>query len=160
MKVRLTPGRLTTKECRVIATGMSDWTGTWKSGSGSFSTSSDVIAQQPYTFETRFGDDVSAGPEELLATAHAACINQALAHNFDRASLQVANIDTRVEVDYGISASDTPSIRGAAIFIRASIPGASEEQLHEIAAKSVHGCTISKILNIPMTFTASLAGTE
>ncbi|MDR6376118.1 organic hydroperoxide reductase OsmC/OhrA [Paraburkholderia caledonica] len=61
------------------ATGFSNWTGTWKGGSGTVSTKTDLFHDAPYTYASRFEGARGASPEELLAVAHAACFNQALA---------------------------------------------------------------------------------
>lgn len=137
-------------------TGTASWSGTWHEGEGAFSTASPVISEQPYTYESRFGENPTAGPEELLGAAHAACFNQALAHNLDRVGLVANNIETTVRIDYGLADNGNPEIRGSDIHVTASIRGGDDAQLQAAAAKAAHGCTISKVLTVPVTFTAIL----
>ncbi len=60
------------------AEAYSNWTGTWKEGSGSISTKSPTVKQQQFSYASRFHGAPGGSPEELLAAAHAGCFNQAL----------------------------------------------------------------------------------
>jgi organic hydroperoxide reductase OsmC/OhrA len=55
------------------------WSGDSRNGHGSISTESKVLYEQPYTYQTRFGEEPGTNPEELIAAAHAACFSMALA---------------------------------------------------------------------------------
>jgi osmotically inducible protein OsmC len=54
------------------------WQGGLKDGSGRLTTQSGVFKDQPYSFQTRFGDTPGTNPEELIAAAHAGCFSMAL----------------------------------------------------------------------------------
>ena len=52
--------------------------GVGKDGAGKLTTQSGVLNDQPYGFNTRFGDERGTNPEELIAAAHAGCFTMAL----------------------------------------------------------------------------------
>jgi osmotically inducible protein OsmC len=54
------------------------WHGDLKTGKGSLTSASGVLANTPYSFATRFGDTKGTNPEELIAAAHAGCFTMAL----------------------------------------------------------------------------------
>ncbi len=61
--------------------GEAAWLGTGLEGSGSLTTPSGVLADQPYSTKTRFADAEGrsgTNPEELLAAAHAGSFAMAL----------------------------------------------------------------------------------
>jgi osmotically inducible protein OsmC len=60
------------------------WTGDLKNGNGLISTESKVLYELPYSFQTRFGDEMGLNPEELIAAAHASCFSMALADTLEK----------------------------------------------------------------------------
>ena len=66
-------------------TASARYDGLGKDGKGRVSTQSGVLADQPYGFGTRFGDEPGTNPEELIAAAHAACFTMALSFGLARA---------------------------------------------------------------------------
>ena len=46
------------------AIGLSNWKGTWKTGTGTISTASDTLKETAYTFSSRFEGTPGASPEE------------------------------------------------------------------------------------------------
>ena len=50
------------------------WDGDLKGGKGVFSATSGVFKDTPYSFATRFESAHGTNPEELIAAAHAACL--------------------------------------------------------------------------------------
>jgi lipoyl-dependent peroxiredoxin len=50
-----------------------EWSGNLPEGHGSFSFGSEKPIIQPYSFNSRFEDELGTGPEDLIAAAHAAC---------------------------------------------------------------------------------------
>lgn len=55
------------------------WRGTGRAGNGNLSTDSGVLAETPYSYNTRFENEKGTNPEELIAAAHAGCFTMALA---------------------------------------------------------------------------------
>jgi len=62
----------------MIRSAAAVWQGGLKDGSGQLSIQSGVFKDQPYSFQTRFGDTPGTNPEELIAAAHAGCFSMAL----------------------------------------------------------------------------------
>lgn len=139
----------------MIATGTAWWDGSFHQGQGGISTHSRTLRDQPYTYASRFQGAEGASPEELLAAAHAACYNHALANILNKHELPVGAIHTQVDVDMG---SDTvsPGIEGCRITVRARMPGVTDEQFQRFAARAARTCAISKALSIKITLTAEL----
>src|ERR1051325_3134090 len=75
-------------------TASAQWRGDLKSGSGTVSSASGVLANAAYSFHTRFEDAKGTNPEELLAAAHAGCFSMALSAQLAQANLTAESIDT------------------------------------------------------------------
>ncbi len=140
------------------AEGYSNWIGTWKQGSGSISTKTTTVNQQPFSYASRFQGAPGANPEELLAAALAGCFNQALANNLGMIGLEANSVITRVEIDVVQNEHDSPSILGSHITVEAKVPGASSEQFAECAERARANCAISRILKCSITMSATLKG--
>lgn len=133
------------------------WQGGLKDGKGLLSTESGALKQNPYGFNTRFGDTPGTNPEELIGAAHAGCFSMALSMMLGEAGLTPERIDTAAEVTLD-KQPDGFAITAVHLVLRAKVPGASAEQFEEIANKAKAGCPVSKVLNAKITLDASLVG--
>ena len=79
-------------------TASARYDGLGKDGKGRVSTQSGVLADQPYGFGTRFGDEPGTNPEELIAAAHAACFTMALSFGLARAGHADGTLETTARV--------------------------------------------------------------
>lgn len=79
-------------------TATAAWSGDLKTGKGTISTQSGALKNQPYGFNTRFGDTPGTNPEELLGAAHAGCFTMALSNILSEAGLAPQKLDTQAEV--------------------------------------------------------------
>jgi lipoyl-dependent peroxiredoxin len=138
------------------ATAFSNWTGSWKEGSGTLSTETSLFKDAPFSYSSRFEGAPGGSPEELLAVAHAGCFNQALANNFGMIDLEAERIETSVVIDFGIGDDGSPAIKSSHIMVRAKAPGATEEQFQHCANRARTNCTISKALKCEITMEARL----
>ncbi len=138
------------------AFGTATWHGSWKQGAGTISTQNEGLKNQAYTYASRFEGTPGASPEELLAAAHAGCYNQALANIAGKNGLETASIDTTVAIDLGFAENGNPEIKSLHFTVRAAVPNATEAQLQDFAEKARVGCTISKILKLETTVSATL----
>lgn len=59
------------------------------------------LEQAPYTFASRFEGGDGASREALLAAAHAACLNHAVANFSEVGGMAIATIETTVELTTG-----------------------------------------------------------
>ena len=130
--------------------------GLGKDGKGRVSTQSGVLADQPYGFGTRFGDEPGTNPEELIAAAHAACFTMALSFGLARAGHADGTLETtaRVKLEkegegFKVSRSD--------LSLDATVPGIDAARFAEIAEEAKANCPISKLLNAEITLEHRLA---
>jgi osmotically inducible protein OsmC len=138
------------------ATGFATWQGSWKQGNGTVSTASAILQDQPYSYASRFDGAPGASPEELLATAHAACFNQALANNFGMLELVAQKVRTSMTVELGQDTDGRPAILGMHVTVAASVPGATRAQFEHCAGRARTNCTLSKVIRCDITMTATL----
>ena len=131
------------------------WQGDLKSGRGSVSTESGVLANTPYSFATRFESAKGTNPEELVAAAHAGCFTMALSAELAKASLTAQSLRTsatvtldRVDGAFKITASHLEVV--------AKIEGASNDAFLKAARAAETGCPVSKLLNATITMEARL----
>ena len=134
------------------------WEGDLKSGRGAMSTpQSGLFAEQRYSFNTRFGEEKGTNPEELLAASHAGCFSMALGFMLEKAGHVATRIDTKAEVQMETGDAG-PSVTGVNLIVTASVPGIDQAAFAAIAENAKKNCVISRVLAIPVTMTATLAG--
>lgn len=132
------------------------WKGGLKNGSGNFTAAGGLGGK--YTFASRF-EDAAGGvnPEDLLASAEAACYSMALSGSLEKNGTPPNSIDTtakctveRVEVGFAITTMD--------LEVRASVPNIDDATFQKIAAATKDGCPVSKALkgNVNIRLTATL----
>jgi osmotically inducible protein OsmC len=134
------------------------WEGDLKSGRGAMSTpQSGLFAEQRYSFNTRFGEEKGTNPEELLAASHAGCFSMALGFMLEKSGFKATRIDTRADVQMETGEAG-PSATGVNLIVNASVPGIDQAAFAAIAENAKKNCVISRVLAIPVTMTATLAG--
>lgn len=143
-----------------IVTGSAQWHGSFLGGTGTLSTdTTDTVHDAPYTYASRFEGARGAIPEELLVTAHAGCYNHALANIARKNGVAVESISTTAQLTMGTDDQGSDghgySVEGIHLIVEADLPGASDEQFGEIAEDARALCSISKILRVPITLTAT-----
>ena len=125
---------------------MAHWEGSLKEGSGSLSTESGALDEQPYGFNTRFEDKPGTNPEELIGAAHAGCFSMALSGQLGERDITAERIDTRATVtlqkdDGGFS------IVSVHLTLKLVAPGADKPKVLEAVKAAKEGCPVSKVLN-------------
>lgn len=132
--------------------GSAKWQGGLKEGSGSVSTQSTALSDQPYGFSRRFGDEPGTNPEELIGAAHAACFSMALSKMLEEAGISDVRIETtsRITLDPG-----TLSITRAHLVTNISGDG-ERSRIEELAQEAKSGCPVSKLLNAEITMEATI----
>lgn len=133
--------------------GSAKWQGGLKEGSGSVSTQSTALSDQPYGFSRRFGDEPGTNPEELIGAAHAACFSMALSKMLEEAGIGDVRIETtsRITLDPG-----TLSITRAHLVTNISGDG-ERSRIEELAQEAKSGCPVSKLLNAEITMEATIS---
>ncbi len=131
------------------------WEGSLKEGTGTISTGSGAMKENPYGFNTRFEDAPGTNPEELVAAAHAGCFSMAFSMLLGEAGFTPDSIDTKATATLE-KQSDGFAVTTLDLDMKARIPGIEKSKFEEIANKAKEGCPISKLLNANITLKAEL----
>ena len=126
-----------------------------KTGKGHVSSDSGVLADTPYSFNTRFGDEKGTNPEELIAAAHASCFTMALSFGLAGAGYSEGTLETKAAVKLEQDGAGF-KITHSDLTLTASVPGIDPEQFASLAADAEKNCPISKVLNAEITLTHTL----
>ena len=138
--------------------GSAVWRGTGLEGSGTITTFSGALRDQPYSTALRFqSEDGRAGtnPEELLAAAHAACFNMALSFQLTGAGHPPAELRTQAIVTMENEGVHW-HITAVRLELRGRVPGISAERFQELAAAAKATCPVSEALRAEITLDARL----
>ncbi|HLT47793.1 MAG TPA: OsmC family protein [Rubricoccaceae bacterium] len=129
-----------------VRTAEAEWRGTLKEGSGTVSTESGAITDQPYTFRSRFQDGQGGtNPEELIGAAHAGCFTMFFSNVIAQAGYPVTRAHTTARVHIETT-DDGPVIPRIELRMEAEVPGVSEEEFQRIAEEAKAKCPVSKAL--------------
>lgn len=121
-----------------------------RDGKGAISTQSGVLSDQPYSFNTRMGDEPGTNPEELAAAAHAGCFTMALSFALAQAGYTAGKLETTAKVT--LTQGDGGfTITKSALSLTAEIDGIGEDEFAELAATAEKNCPISKLFNTEIT---------
>ena len=131
------------------------WNGDLKTGKGTLSTDSGVLANTQYSFATRFENGQGTNPEELIAAAHAGCFAMALSAQLGEAGLVAQSLNTKATVT--LEKTDGGfTITAVHLALTARIPGASQQAFDTAAEAAKKGCPVSKLLNAAITLDKKL----
>lgn len=140
---------------KIVRQGSAVWSGGLKDGRGAISTESGALDAYPYGFASRFEGQKGSNPEELIGAAHAACFTMALSLILNEAGLTAEKMETTAKValeklDAGFT------ITSSALTLTAKVPGATDAQFQELAAKAKANCPVSRVLNAEVSLDATL----
>jgi len=121
------------------------WKGDLKSGHGLISTESRVLFELPYTYQTRFGDQVGLNPEELIAAAHASCFSMALASTLEKNGFTPVQTETTATCTLA-SQNGGFDITTMRLHVRCEVPGIDEATFNRLVMEADRGCPISNLL--------------
>jgi osmotically inducible protein OsmC len=125
-------------------------------GKGWVSTGSGVLADQPYGFSTRFGDERGTNPEELVAAAHAACFTMALSFALAKEGFTDGTLETTARVTLE-KEGEGFTVTRSDLSLEARIAGIERTQFASIAEVAKQNCPISKLLNAAVTLEHQLS---
>ena len=131
------------------------WLGDLKRGKGSLATQSGALKETPYSFTTRFENEVGTNPEELIAAAHAGCFTMALSAFLGRAGFTPEKLSTQATLSLE-QLQGNWTITSIHLDTSARIPGIGREKFEEIAADAKANCPVSRVLNATITLDAKL----
>ena len=124
------------------------WSGDLLTGGGAVSAvTSGIFSEQATTWRARTeASEGKTSPEELLASAHAACFSTAVSNELAKAGFAPERVDVAVEV----RADKTDAgwtVLGSHITLRAKVPGVDQATFDQQAAKAKLGCPISRAIS-------------
>ncbi|SRR6266508_4644395 len=133
------------------------WEGGLKGGKGSYNVGTGSVGGE-YTFGSRFGEEGGSNPEELIASAEAACYSMALSGGLEKNGTPPKKISTTAECtveNVGVGFQIT-TMR---LDVTASVPGIDNVKFQEIASATLSGCPVSKAFagNVKLEVNARLA---
>ena len=131
------------------------WQGDLKTGKGTVSTDSGVLAGTQYSFSTRFENGKGTNPEELIAAAHAGCFTMALSGQLGAANLVADQLATTATVTMEkLEAGWT--VTGIHLDVKGKVPKADNAAWEKATTAAKTGCPISRLLNTTITMDAKL----
>lgn len=137
--------------------GSAQWSGGLKDGTGSVSTQTGALRDQPYGFNSRFEGGTNTNPEELIGAAHAACFSMALSMVLGQHDLTADKIETSATVSLEEQGGGF-AITAIHLDVVASIPNTDEAKFMEAATAAKENCPVSKVLaGATITMDARLA---
>jgi osmotically inducible protein OsmC len=139
-----------------ISTASATWEGGLKTGKGEFTATSGAF-QGAYSFLTRFEGHRGTNPEELLATAFAACLSMALAAGLEKAGHAPTRISTTASVAME-KVAEGFRITRMMLDVRGQVPGIDQAAFAAAAEGAKNGCPVSQVFkgNIEVKLEARL----
>ena len=125
-------------------TATAKWEGALKEGEGNLALGNGAF-EGKFSYRSRFEDGDGTNPEELIAAALAGCFSMqfsALMHNAD---IESESVETDVEVELK-PVDGTPTIIRITLTSTATVGGADEATVRELAQKAKEGCPVSRAL--------------
>lgn len=137
-------------------TGQATWQGGLKTGKGHLKLGSGAFSGG-YSFATRFESAAGTNPEELIASAHAACFSMALSFLLEQAGHPPQRVDTTAEVSVE-KVEKGFKITRIHLHTIGTIPGLDAAQFQQFANQAKSGCPVSQALaTVPIELDATLA---
>jgi len=143
-----------------IRTAHATWNGGLTDGGGVVSaTSSNAFTELPVSWAARTeSSDGKTSPEELVASAHAACYSMALSAGLGKAG----HPPTKLEVGATVTFDNVDGgwkVASSALEVVGTVPGIDAAAFQEAAEGAKDGCPISAALkgNVELSVEATLA---
>jgi osmotically inducible protein OsmC len=121
------------------------WTGDLKTGRGLISTESRALFELPYSYATRFGDEVGLNPEELIAAAHASCFSMSVANTLKKNGFNPVQTETTATCTM-ITGDGPTRITGMQLHVRCEVPDIDEETFNQQIDEADANCPVSNLL--------------
>lgn len=121
------------------------WTGDLQNGTGLISTESKALFELPYSYPTRFGDEVGLNPEELIAAAHAACFSMSVASTLKKNGFDPVRTDTTATCTMA-SKNGGHEITNMRLHVRGEAPGMDKDTFKKLVMEADKGCPVSNLL--------------
>ena len=136
------------------------WTGDLVTGSGTINyVSSGAFSRLPVTWASRTEDhNGRTSPEELIASAHAACFSMAFSSRLAKNGTPPIRLDVKAVVTFDQGEAGWKITRSD-LTVRGTVPGIDDSRFVELADAAKDGCPVSVALNdsIVISVDAALA---
>lgn len=139
----------------MIRKASAHWTGDLKAGQGTVSTESGVLSGVAYSFGKRFEDEKGTNPEELLASAHAACFTMQLSALIAAHGHEIKALDTEAHCEFEKVEAGF-AITRITLVVKGDVTNASPEDFEAHVKEAAAICPISKALSVPIDYKAEL----
>jgi osmotically inducible protein OsmC len=137
------------------------WDGNLARGTGTIRAASGAVDGLPFSLASRVEKpNGKTNPEELLASAHAACFTMSLAGELTIAGYPPEHLDVTATVTLDEVEDGSHRIVASDIVARARVPGIDESELARVAEIADRGCPFSTLIKASgrVTVEATLEG--
>ncbi len=135
------------------------WNGDLLSGSGTINyVSSGAFSRMPVTWASRTEEhNGRTSPEELIASAHAACFSMAFSSQLAKNGTPATKLDVKAVVTFDKGDAGWKIARSD-LTVRGTVPGIEEARFVELANVAKDGCPVSGALkgNVELSVDAAL----
>jgi osmotically inducible protein OsmC len=122
------------------------WTGDLQTGKGLISTESRVIFELPYSYATRFGDEIGLNPEELIAAAHASCFSMSVASTLKKNGYNPVQTETTATCTLASKNGGGHKITNMRLHVRCEVPDIDEATFEGLVMEADENCPVSNLL--------------
>jgi len=129
----------------ITSSATATWNGVLRSGNGEFKAGSGAFAGA-YTFATRFEGKKGTNPEELIASAHAACLSMALSAALEKAGTPATSITTKASCTIA-QVEGAFKITTMRLEVRGKVNGLDQAGFVAAAEGAKANCPVSKALS-------------
>jgi osmotically inducible protein OsmC len=136
------------------------WNGNLTEGKGTVSTDSGIFRDTPVSWASRTNDTRSeTSPEELIASAHAACYAMAFSHYLTQNHTAPESLDVTATVGFGPNPEGGMKVTYSHLKVIGAVPGMDAATFADAAKKAEAGCPVSNALrnNVEITVEGTLA---
>jgi lipoyl-dependent peroxiredoxin len=126
------------------------WRGDLRGGDGDITTESGALSKIGYSFSTRFEDEPGSNPEELIASAHAACYSMAFANTLAQKGHSPKSVETHATCVLLAKAGGFEIAR-MILNVSVDVDGLTQAELASIAEEADQGCPVSNLLREGLT---------
>ena len=135
------------------------WSGDLLSGNGLINyVSSGAFTRLPVTWASRTdAHDGRTSPEELIASAHAACFSMAFSSQLAKNGTPATKLDVKAVITFDKGDAGW-KIAKSDLTVRGTVPGIDEATFVELANDATDGCPVSQALkgNVELAVDAAL----
>ena len=122
------------------------WTGDLKTGKGLISTESKALFELPYSYPTRFTEEVGLNPEELIAAAHAACFSMSVASTLKKNGFNPVQTETTATCNFVSKDGGGEEINHMQLHVRCEVPDIDEATFEKLIKVADENCPVSNLL--------------